>query len=230
MLPLALILRGEGAEVAGSDRSLDQGRTPEKFDFLRGQGIALFPQDGSGVTRREQIVVARPPWRTPCRTCFGKRAGRHVRHARRTPGAIVQRGQDQHRRRRHQRQIDDHGHDRLDPVGHGPRSDRHERRRDEELHDARRAVRQRAGRTGRCVRQRSGRERRLDRALQSQDRRREQYLARPQDDGRAARAVRRFRRQGRCRDPQSRQRGSRSARAARPSRRHLQHRQSRRGL
>ena len=58
MLPLALILRGEGAEVAGSDRSLDQGRTPEKFDFLRGQGITLFPQDGSGVTRKDQIVVA----------------------------------------------------------------------------------------------------------------------------------------------------------------------------
>ena len=31
MLPLALILRGLGAEVAGSDRSRDQGRTPEKF-------------------------------------------------------------------------------------------------------------------------------------------------------------------------------------------------------
>jgi len=58
MLPLALILRGEGAEVSGSDRSLDQGRTPEKFAFLHGQGIALFPQDGSGVTRKEQIVVA----------------------------------------------------------------------------------------------------------------------------------------------------------------------------
>jgi UDP-N-acetylmuramate--alanine ligase len=57
MLPLALILRGEGAAVAGSDRALDQGRTPEKFAFLRAQGIELFPQDGSGVTRGEQIVV-----------------------------------------------------------------------------------------------------------------------------------------------------------------------------
>ena len=58
MLPLALILRGEGAAVAGSDRSLDQGRTPEKFAFLRGQGVTLFPQDGSGVTGPNQIVVA----------------------------------------------------------------------------------------------------------------------------------------------------------------------------
>jgi UDP-N-acetylmuramate--alanine ligase len=58
MLPLALILRANGIEVAGSDRALDQGRTAPKFEFLKGQGIALYPQDGSGVTRPEQIVVA----------------------------------------------------------------------------------------------------------------------------------------------------------------------------
>src|SRR5436309_15325595 len=57
MLPLALILRGHGAEVSGSDRALDQGRMAAKFKFLRSRGIALFPQDGSGVTRAEQIVV-----------------------------------------------------------------------------------------------------------------------------------------------------------------------------
>jgi UDP-N-acetylmuramate--alanine ligase len=58
MLPLALILRGKGCEVAGSDRSRDQGRTPEKFAFLRAHGIALFPQDGSGVTDPNAVVVA----------------------------------------------------------------------------------------------------------------------------------------------------------------------------
>jgi UDP-N-acetylmuramate--alanine ligase len=58
MLPLALILRGKGAEVSGSDRSLDQGRTPEKFAFLRAHGIALFPQDGSGVSDPRTVVVA----------------------------------------------------------------------------------------------------------------------------------------------------------------------------
>ena len=58
MLPLALILQGQGYEVEGSDRSLDQGRTAQKFDFLRAQGIKLYPQDGSGVTRPEQIMVA----------------------------------------------------------------------------------------------------------------------------------------------------------------------------
>lgn len=57
MLPLALILKAKGFEVSGSDRSFDQGRTPEKFAFLRARGIALFPQDGSGIAGRDQIVV-----------------------------------------------------------------------------------------------------------------------------------------------------------------------------
>lgn len=58
MLPLALILRAKGEAVAGSDRALDQGRTAPKFDFLRQQGVALFPQDGSGVVSSDQIIVA----------------------------------------------------------------------------------------------------------------------------------------------------------------------------
>ena len=58
MLPLALILRARGHRVEGSDRSLDQGRTAPKFDFLRAGGIALYPQDGSGVVDASQIVVS----------------------------------------------------------------------------------------------------------------------------------------------------------------------------
>ncbi|MEP9358010.1 Mur ligase family protein [Sphingomonas sp. KR3-1] len=58
MMPLAMILAGQGATVAGSDRSLDSGRLPAKFDFLKSSGIGLFPQDGSGITSSEQIVVA----------------------------------------------------------------------------------------------------------------------------------------------------------------------------
>ncbi len=58
MLPLALILRGKGVTVSGSDRALDQGRTAQKFEFLRRNGIALFPQDGSGVTDPNVVVVA----------------------------------------------------------------------------------------------------------------------------------------------------------------------------
>ena len=57
MLPLALILRGKGHTVAGSDRSLDQGRLSAKFEYLKVQGIALFPQDGSGIVSPEQIFV-----------------------------------------------------------------------------------------------------------------------------------------------------------------------------
>ncbi len=58
MLPLALILAGQGAAIAGSDRSLDQGRTPEKFAWLRSLGFALYPQDGSGISDPRTIVVA----------------------------------------------------------------------------------------------------------------------------------------------------------------------------
>ena len=58
MMPLAMIVAGQGACVAGSDRSLDQGRVAEKFAALETLGIALFPQDGSGLTSANQILVA----------------------------------------------------------------------------------------------------------------------------------------------------------------------------
>jgi len=58
MLPLAMIVQARGNAIEGSDRALDQGRTPAKFDWLRAHGVTLHPQDGSGVTRADQIVVA----------------------------------------------------------------------------------------------------------------------------------------------------------------------------
>ena len=58
MLPLAQILKGRGCTVEGSDRSRDQGRTPEKFGALERQGFTLHPQDGSGIVSGEQILVA----------------------------------------------------------------------------------------------------------------------------------------------------------------------------
>lgn len=58
MLPLALILKGAGAQVSGSDRSRDQGRTPEKFAWLESLGFTLYPQDGSGITSAEQTLIA----------------------------------------------------------------------------------------------------------------------------------------------------------------------------
>ncbi len=57
MLPLALILCARGCVVEGSDRMLDQRRTTQKFDFLRARGIRLHAQDGSGLTRADQILV-----------------------------------------------------------------------------------------------------------------------------------------------------------------------------
>lgn len=58
MLPLAQIAHGLGMAVAGSDRSRDQGRTPAKFRWLEDHGFALFPQDGSGVTSPDQVLIA----------------------------------------------------------------------------------------------------------------------------------------------------------------------------
>jgi UDP-N-acetylmuramate--alanine ligase len=58
MLPLAQIAQGFGHPVAGSDRSRDQGRTPDKFAWLEASGFALFPQDGSGVASAEQVLIA----------------------------------------------------------------------------------------------------------------------------------------------------------------------------
>ena len=57
MLPLALIVKAKGACVAGSDRAADQGRTAQKFEFLRAHGIALYRQDGSGIVSGDQTVV-----------------------------------------------------------------------------------------------------------------------------------------------------------------------------
>lgn len=58
MMPLAMILAGQGTKVAGSDRSLDTGRLPAKFDALRALDIDLFAQDGSGITGPDQVVIA----------------------------------------------------------------------------------------------------------------------------------------------------------------------------
>ena len=58
MMPLAMIVQAQGNRISGSDRALDQGRTPDKFDWLRAHGVALHPQDGSGVVSKDQVVIA----------------------------------------------------------------------------------------------------------------------------------------------------------------------------
>lgn len=57
MLPLALIVQSLGAKVSGSDRSRDQGRTPDKFAWLQKRGFDLYPQDGSGVNDTVSEVI-----------------------------------------------------------------------------------------------------------------------------------------------------------------------------
>ena len=52
MMPLAMILSARGARVEGSDRGLDAGRVPAKFAALEALGVALHPQDGSGIASR----------------------------------------------------------------------------------------------------------------------------------------------------------------------------------
>jgi UDP-N-acetylmuramate--alanine ligase len=51
MLPLACIVRAPGAEVAGSDRSLDRADAAQVRLSRARSGIQLFPQDGSGLRR-----------------------------------------------------------------------------------------------------------------------------------------------------------------------------------
>ncbi|HEY0052383.1 MAG TPA: Mur ligase domain-containing protein, partial [Caulobacteraceae bacterium] len=57
MSPLAQIVLASGASVAGSDRARDQGRSADKFAALQAKGVALFPQDGSGLTSSSQTLV-----------------------------------------------------------------------------------------------------------------------------------------------------------------------------
>ena len=58
MLPLACIVRTGGGRVAGSDRALDAGRLAAKFAYLQSLGIALHPQDGSGLQPGMTLVTS----------------------------------------------------------------------------------------------------------------------------------------------------------------------------
>lgn len=49
MSALAQAVRAAGHAVSGSDRAYDNGESLEKFSKLKGLGMDLYPQDGSGV-------------------------------------------------------------------------------------------------------------------------------------------------------------------------------------
>tara|TARA_R110002095_G_scaffold202532_2_gene184153 strand:+ start:2633 stop:4042 length:1410 start_codon:yes stop_codon:yes gene_type:complete len=57
MMPLSVLLNKTGAHVIGSDRSYDQGKTPEKFQSLKDIGIEICPQDGSGINDAVNVLV-----------------------------------------------------------------------------------------------------------------------------------------------------------------------------
>ena len=198
MTPLALIVQARGGVVEGSDRALDQGRNTARFDFLRGRGVALHPQDGSGLDRPGQTLVV---------SAAVEETIPDVQAARRLGAAIVTRAELL-------AELFNAAAVSVGVAGTSGKStttgmigwilDRAGRdptiMNGAEMKNfitAGRAVRQRPGRRGTGLRQRGGRKRRLDRALSADDRGGEQHLARPQVDGGAARAVRRLRRQGR---------------------------------
>lgn len=58
MSAVAQALLDRGVSVSGSDRLLDSGDTTDTLNRLRAQGVALFPQDGSGVPGAARIVVS----------------------------------------------------------------------------------------------------------------------------------------------------------------------------
>ncbi|QQG35590.1 MAG: UDP-N-acetylmuramate--alanine ligase [Micavibrio aeruginosavorus] len=57
MSALALALISEGHVVKGSDRSHDQGHSPDKFKALADAGVVIYPQDGSGIDASVSTLV-----------------------------------------------------------------------------------------------------------------------------------------------------------------------------
>ncbi|MFH1038314.1 MAG: Mur ligase family protein [PVC group bacterium] len=56
MSALAQVARWQGREVSGSDRFFDRGEAADLRQCLEGEGIAIFPQDGSGVKNAAEAV------------------------------------------------------------------------------------------------------------------------------------------------------------------------------
>lgn len=57
-LPLAMILQARGEDIAWSDRGFDQGRTPEKFEWISAHWPTHYPQDGSGLHALQDKLTA----------------------------------------------------------------------------------------------------------------------------------------------------------------------------
>ena len=57
MSAIAQVLLHQGHAVRGSDRNCDQGQNAELYARLHALGVALFPQDGSGVDEQVDALV-----------------------------------------------------------------------------------------------------------------------------------------------------------------------------
>ncbi|MYB55317.1 MAG: UDP-N-acetylmuramate--alanine ligase [Gemmatimonadetes bacterium] len=57
MSAIAQVLLHQGHAVRGSDRSYDQGQNADLYARLQALGVALFPQDGSGVDADVDVLV-----------------------------------------------------------------------------------------------------------------------------------------------------------------------------
>jgi len=58
MSGLAQVARWQGEAVSGSDRFFDRGEASDLRTCLEGEGIAIFPQDGSGLVSVEEAVTS----------------------------------------------------------------------------------------------------------------------------------------------------------------------------
>ncbi len=58
MSALAQAFLDRGWKVSGSDRLLAQGNETPVLKTLRAEGVALFPQDGSGVEAGQTVVYS----------------------------------------------------------------------------------------------------------------------------------------------------------------------------
>ncbi len=56
MSALAQVARWQGSAVSGSDRFFDRGELLDLKECLEGEGIVIFPQDGSGVSGASVVV------------------------------------------------------------------------------------------------------------------------------------------------------------------------------
>lgn len=81
MSSLAEVLVAKGCRVTGSDRHLDAGRAVDVLDRLRGLGVGLYPQDGSGpASGARSLVVSTAIEQENPDTAAACRLGLPVRH------------------------------------------------------------------------------------------------------------------------------------------------------